>query len=188
MRLEVRQRLTRTIGRAVIAVSFVLAALPVNAAGGGSSSAITFGTSKIDFGSSAIAFPSQYIRTESAGTVEVTVPADVLFDFDKADIRPAAQPALHELAVLLKEHARGAVTVTGHTDSVGDPTYNQNLSERRAAAVKTWLVGREGLGSLAMTTSGAGARQPVAPNKRPDGSDDPEGRQLNRRVTVVFRK
>ena len=188
MRLNIRQRLPRTTGRAVIAVSFALAALPVIAATGGGSSALTFGVSTVNFGSSAIAFNSQYIRTESAGTVEVTVPADVLFDFDKANVRPAAQPALHELAVLLKEQARGAVTVTGHTDGVGDPAYNQNLSERRSAAVKTWLVSREGLGSLAITTSGAGARQPVAPNKRPDGSDDPDGRQLNRRVTVVFRK
>ena len=191
MRLNIRQRLTRPIGRAVIALSFVLAALPVNAAApGGGSSALTFGTSTVDFRSSAIEFPSQTTSagTESAETVEVTVPADVLFDFDKADIRPAAQPALHELAVLLKEQARGAVTVTGHTDAVGDPAYNQNLSERRSAAVKTWLISREGLGSLAMTTSGAGARQPVAPNKRPDGSDDPDGRQLYRRVTVVFRK
>jgi len=170
-------------------MSFALVALPVIAASaGGGSGALTFEVRTIDFGSSAVSFHSQYTSTETATTVEVTMPADLLFDFDKADIRPTAQPALHELAVLLNEKARGEVTVTGHTDGVGDPAYNQRLSERRSEAVKTWLVSHEGIGSLAMTTSGAGARQPVAPNKRPDGSDDPDGRQLNRRVTVVFCK
>jgi outer membrane protein OmpA-like peptidoglycan-associated protein len=179
----------RAAALAACALSVGGAALSVLAAGaGGSSSALNFGSTQLNFSSTSIAFPSQYIRTETAGTVEVTVPADVLFDFDKADIRAAAQPALQELAILLKEKARGAVTVTGHTDGIGEAAYNQKLSERRAAAVKAWLVGREGLGSMPITTSGAGARQPIAPNAKPDGSDNPDGRQLNRRVTVVFRK
>lgn len=178
----------RAAALAACALAIGGAAVSVLAAAGGRSMALHFGSTQLNFVSIPIAFPSHYIRTETAGTVEVTVPADVLFDFDKADIRPAAQPALQELAVLLKEKARGSVTVTGHTDGVGEAAYNQKLSERRAAAVKAWLVGREGLGSLPITTSGAGARQPVAPNAKPDGSDDPDGRQLNRRVTVVFRK
>jgi outer membrane protein OmpA-like peptidoglycan-associated protein len=164
------------------------AALSSSASGrGGSSAALSFGSTQLNFASASLAFPSQYIRTETAESVEVTVPADVLFDFDKADIRAAAQPALQELGVLLKEKARKSVTVTGHTDGLGEANYNQKLSERRAAAVKTWLAGREGV-RLPISTSGAGARQPVAPNKHADGSDNPDGRQLNRRVTVVFRK
>jgi outer membrane protein OmpA-like peptidoglycan-associated protein len=71
---------------------------------------------------------------------------------------------------------------------LGKDAYNQRLSERRAASVKTWLVSLEQLAAARLATSGFGARDPVAPNRKPDDSDNPEGRQLNRRVTVLIRK
>lgn len=158
-------------------------------------SSFSFGADTINFPSDGIAFPSdaivfrsEMIEEDKGATLEVTLPADVLFDFDKADIRPEAASALHELADRLRLKARGPVVVKGYTDALGKDAYNQKLSEKRAAAIKSWLVAKENLGQLKYTTIGFGARDPVAPNKRPDGSDDPLGRQLNRRVTIVMTK
>jgi outer membrane protein OmpA-like peptidoglycan-associated protein len=70
----------------------------------------------------------------------------------------------------------------------GGDAYNQKLSERRAASVKQWLTEKEGLDTVKLSTQGFGAKRPVAPNIKPDGSDDPEGRQKNRRVEIVLAK
>lgn len=152
------------------------------------SSALNMPSATLAFPSGTLNFPSALIRTESAAEVEVILPADVLFDFDKAEIRAEAQGPLRELAQLLRDKAKRSITVIGHTDAVGNDGYNQKLSERRADAVKAWLVKREGITAPPIAASGRGAREPVARNRKPDGSDDPEGRQLNRRVTIVFRK
>jgi outer membrane protein OmpA-like peptidoglycan-associated protein len=143
--------------------------------------ALTFPIGPIDF-------PSSLVTNETATTIEVTLPADILFDFDKADIRADAQGPLHEAAQLLRDKARGPVMIQGYTDALGNDGYNQRLSERRARAVEMWFVTREGLASVKFLTSGFGPRNPVAPNRKPDGSDNPEGRQLNRRVTLVIHK
>ncbi len=119
---------------------------------------------------------------------EIELAADVLFDFDKADIRPDAAATLTEAAELIRQKSRGPVRVEGHTDGKGGDAYNQKLSERRAAAVAQWLKNRGGLKSTEFRTVGFGAHQPVAPNQKPDGSDDPEGRQKNRRVSLVIGK
>ncbi len=150
--------------------------------------ALNFPTSTIDPGSSELKFTDTLMRTETATSIEVTLPADVLFDFDKADIRADAQAPLRELAQLLRDKARRSISVVGHTDALGNDAYNQKLSQRRAEAVKAWLTKREGIVNPPIATSGRGSREPVARNKHPDGSDDPDGRQLNRRVTVVFQK
>ena len=120
--------------------------------------------------------------------VRIELAADVLFDFDKADIRPAGERALGEAARIINERAAGPVRVEGHTDAVGADAYNQRLSERRAAAVKTWLVKQGGVRAAAVTTKGFGAKRPVAANTKPDGSDDPDGRQRNRRVEIIIQK
>ena len=151
-------------------------------------SSFGFATDTIAFPSDQVVFPSEMIEEDKGATLEVTLPADVLFDFDKADIRPEAATALHELADRLRLKARGPVVVKGYTDALGKDAYNQKLSEKRATAIKSWLVAKENLGQLKYTAVGFGARDPVAPNKRPDGSDDPAGRQLNRRVTIVIAK
>jgi outer membrane protein OmpA-like peptidoglycan-associated protein len=125
---------------------------------------------------------------ETGQEVRIELAADVLFDFDKADILPKAQAALKQAAGIIRDKAKGAVRIEGHTDSKGSDSYNQKLSERRAQAVKTWLTEKEGLGTAEFTIKGFGAKKPVAPNKKPDGSDDPEGRQKNRRVEIIFKK
>lgn len=120
--------------------------------------------------------------TETDLEVRVELPADVLFDFDKADIRSDAAQALAQLATLIRAYPAGSATLEGHTDSKGDDAYNQRLSERRAESVKRWLVEREGIEAGRLTPQGWGERKPVA------GNEDDAGRQRNRRVEVVIRK
>lgn len=125
---------------------------------------------------------------ESAAEIRIELAADVLFDFDKADILPKAQEALKQAAGLIRDKAKGAVRIEGHTDSKGSDPYNQKLSERRAAAVKTWFNDRGGIRNVEFSTAGFGAKRPQVSNKKPDGSDDPEGRQKNRRVEIILKK
>lgn len=126
---------------------------------------------------------------ETATEIRIELAADVLFDFDKATIKPEAASALHNVAEIIKDKGKGrSVRIDGHTDGKGGAAYNQKLSERRADSVRQWLAQKEGLGQVKMTTQGFGATKPVAPNTKPDGSDDPEGRQKNRRVEIVLAK
>ncbi len=120
--------------------------------------------------------------------IRIEMSADVLFDFDKANIKPAAEPALANVATVVQGYPRAAVKIEGHTDAKGSDAYNQKLSERRAIAVQDWLKKREGLKGVRFSTQGLGAKKPVAPNTKPNGADDPEGRQKNRRVEIVVKK
>lgn len=112
------------------------------------------------------------------------VGSDLLFDFDRAEIRAEAGPALAELSQRIAR-ADKTVLIEGHTDGKGTDSYNQGLSERRAVAVKTALV-VGGLQQSRLNVRGFGKARPVAPNQNPDGTDDPDGRQRNRRVEVVI--
>ncbi len=125
---------------------------------------------------------------ETATEIRIELAADVLFDFDKAEILPKAQQALQQAANVVREKAKGVVRIEGHTDAKGSDAYNQKLSERRANAVKTWLVNKGALKNVKFSVQGFGAKKPVAPNAKPDGSDDPEGRQKNRRVEIIVKK
>ena len=120
-----------------------------------------------------------------AGGLEVSLPGDVLFDFDKASIRQSAVPTLEKVAGAARATGERPIRVDGHTDAVGTPAYNQKLSLARADAVAGWLRGA-GIAPARIGSAGHGATQPVAPNKTPAGADDPAGRQKNRRVTVTF--
>ena len=118
----------------------------------------------------------------SCGLV-ITLGNEVLFDFDKADIRPEAGPVLDDVADYLTTNG-SSIQINGHTDSIGTDEYNQDLSERRAAAV--WAALQERGVTVGAELVGSGETQPVAPNQNPDGSDNPAGRQLNRRVEIVI--
>jgi outer membrane protein OmpA-like peptidoglycan-associated protein len=118
--------------------------------------------------------------------VRIALSADVLFDFDKADLRPEAAASLDKVVAVLKSYPKATATIEGHTDSKGGGNYNQKLSERRAESVRKWLAARGA--TLPMTTRGLGEKKPVAPNARPDGTDDPQGRQKNRRVEIVVKQ
>lgn len=125
---------------------------------------------------------------ELANEVRIDLNADVLFEFDKSDILPKAEETLNKAAAIIKERAKGTVRIEGHTDSKGDQAYNMRLSERRASSVRDWFRTKGGLANMAFATKGFGATQPVAPNQKADGSDDPEGRQKNRRVAIIVTK
>jgi OOP family OmpA-OmpF porin len=113
-----------------------------------------------------------------APTVEkVTLSADALFDFDRADIKPDARAKLDDLVSKLAGMSLEVIIASGHTDSVGNDAYNEKLSVRRAEAVKAYLVGK-GVDANRIYTEGKGERQPVADNKTA------EGRAKNRRVEI----
>jgi len=122
----------------------------------------------------------------SAAEIKIDLAADLLFDFDKADLKPAALPQLEKLAVVMKSYPGARVRIDGHTDGKGDDAYNQKLSERRAQTVVRWLVEHSGANPANLAARGFGKSKPVAPNTHPDGSDDPEGRARNRRVEITI--
>lgn len=118
--------------------------------------------------------------------IQIDLASDVMFDFDKADLRPAAIPSLRKVVTVMRAYPAYHCTIGGHTDGKGEKAYNQKLSERRADSVKAWLVAHGA--SNPITARGFGDTKPIAPNKKPDGSDDPDGRQKNRRVEITLRK
>lgn len=120
--------------------------------------------------------------------IKIELAADVLFDFDKYNLRPDAVPALTQVGEVLKSYPTAPVLIEGHTDSKGSHPYNQTLSEKRAASVKDWLVENAGASATRISTRGWAETKPVAPNTKPDGSDDPGGRQKNRRVEITIKK
>ena len=124
---------------------------------------------------------------ETKTEVRIELSGDILFDFDKATLRPAATPMLERVAEVIRKYGKPMVRIEGHTDSKGSHEYNVKLSQRRADAVKDWLVKNGAIGG-ALVTKGLAETQPVAPNQNPDGSDNPEGRQKNRRVEIVVKK
>jgi outer membrane protein OmpA-like peptidoglycan-associated protein len=124
---------------------------------------------------------------ETDTEVRIELAADVLFEFDKATLLAKAEDTLKKAAAFVRERAAGVVEIEGHTDAKGDDAYNQRLSERRADSVRQWFV-RNGLRDVRFSSRGLGETKPVAPNAKPDGSDDPDGRQKNRRVEIVIRK
>lgn len=124
---------------------------------------------------------------ESPQQLRLYLAADVLFDFDQSTIRPDAAKTLHQVAVIIRAKSKGVVRVEGYTDSKGNAAYNAGLSLKRAVSVKEWLASKEAL-NVSMTTQGFGASNPVVPNTKPDGADDPAGRQRNRRVEIVISK
>jgi outer membrane protein OmpA-like peptidoglycan-associated protein len=124
----------------------------------------------------------------TAREIRIALSADVLFDFDSFELRPQASDTLRKVAAILKEYGKAPVAIEGHTDGKGNDAYNQTLSQRRADSVKTWLAGSGGVEASRLTTRGFGRTKPVAPNTKPDGSDDPDGRQKNRRVEITITK
>jgi outer membrane protein OmpA-like peptidoglycan-associated protein/tetratricopeptide (TPR) repeat protein len=104
---------------------------------------------------------------------------NVFFEFDRADIKPESEVELLEVVRLLQAHPKWKVEVQGHTDSVGTAMYNQQLSHRRAEAVRQFLLQR-GIKAERIQARGYGSSRPIAPNTTE------EGRALNRRTEILF--
>ena len=124
------------------------------------------------------------VKQEGA-SVRIAMTGDVLFDFDKADIQPAAEPTLADIARLIASIPKGTVGIEGHTDSKGSARYNKTLSQQRAGTVADWLVAH-GADRQRLAVKAFGDTQPVAPNTLADGKDNPDGRALNRRVEFIL--
>ncbi len=106
---------------------------------------------------------------------------NIFFEFGSAELRPESYPELDKAVEFLKKYPYIKVELAGHTDSVGSESYNLRLSQRRAEAVRRYLISK-GISPDRLIAKGYGESQPIAPNTNPDGTDNPEGRALNRRV------
>jgi outer membrane protein OmpA-like peptidoglycan-associated protein len=123
-------------------------------------------------------------RVDDRGvTVLVT---DVLFDYDSDELTAAGGRAVAKIAEIVKRFApANRLICEGHADARGTDAYNFELSLRRARRVAEALTAA-GLAAQRILTQGFGETRPLAKEKKPDGSDDPEGRARNRRVEVVI--
>jgi outer membrane protein OmpA-like peptidoglycan-associated protein len=129
------------------------------------------------------------LRTELEGTgvsvtrigdnITLNMPGNITFATDSSDLSPAFFDVLNSVGKVLGEFNKTVVEVAGHTDSTGSDSYNQSLSERRAASVSTYLQGRNVMGQRLITV-GMGEARPVADNTTTDG------RQANRRVEITM--
>ena len=137
-------------------------------------------------GSSLTAQSSSLSGTETGFNIQINLSSDVLFDFDKAELKPEADRELQKAADIIRQKGKGLILISGYTDSKGTDAYNKRLSLVRAQAVKNWFEA-QGLHQN-YQTEGLGAANPVAPNANDDGSDNPEGRAKNRRVEIIVNK
>lgn len=115
----------------------------------------------------------------SQSQIRLDFPADITFDFDRADVKGQFVPTLDNVGSILSRYPQTTIDVVGHTDSVGADAYNQDLSERRAMAVSSVLI-RDGVIRQRLAASGLGETRPIADNGTPDG------RARNRRVEVYI--
>ena len=115
-------------------------------------------------------------------TAPILMPTDLLFDYDKPDLRPEAVASLQKLAELIRRNPVAHFLIEGHTDSFGTDEYNLDLSRRRAESVKNWLTGTMGLPGQSIETRGFGKSRLLAPAT---GSVDEQ--RINRRVEIVIR-
>ncbi|RYU91399.1 hypothetical protein EWM62_05510 [Mucilaginibacter terrigena] len=106
---------------------------------------------------------------------------NVLYDYDKATLRPESKTVLNELVTIMKDNPQIKVELAAHTDSKGSDMYNYKLSQRRAQACVDYIISM-GIDESRIYAKGYGESRPIAPNTLPNGKDNPEGRQLNRRT------
>lgn len=112
---------------------------------------------------------------------KVFVLKNIYFGLDSANIRPQSARELDKLVDVLNDNPEIKIEMSSHTDSIGSVEYNINLSQRRAAATVNYLI-KKGIAAERLVAKGYGESKPIARNTNPDGSDNPEGRQRNRRT------
>lgn len=106
---------------------------------------------------------------------------NIYFDLDKSDIRPDAAKELDKLVDLLTDNPEIKIEMSSHTDSIASNSYNIQLSQRRAESTVSYLISK-GIAPDRLVAKGYGEERPIARNTNPDGTDNPEGRQRNRRT------
>jgi outer membrane protein OmpA-like peptidoglycan-associated protein len=121
------------------------------------------------------------IKVKRAGKnkLNLTMPSSITFGFDSASLTPQAQSALDSVGKVLNRYPASSIAITGHTDDQGSDSYNQKLSEQRAASVSGYLA-QHGVDYARLSTQGMGESQPKVPNT------SEENRAQNRRVELVI--
>ncbi|EDO26497.1 predicted protein, partial [Nematostella vectensis] len=134
-------------------------------------------------------------RTDNDDTVRVTIYMDeiikiptfevhnIYYDYNKDELRPSSVASLDTLVNFMNDNPSLSVEIYSFADAHGNPQYNRDLSLRRAESVMSYLE-TAGIERSRMTAKGFGESMPAAANKNPDGSDNPAGRQLNRRTEL----
>ena len=116
----------------------------------------------------------------TAQEIKIDLSADVLFDFDKANLKPTAEGKLNHLLTVVNSKLNSQIAIEGHTDLRGSDAYNQTLSQRRAESVRSWLVAH-GIAAGRLSATGAGKSRPVR-----TGTTEAD-HQANRRVEIRIR-
>jgi outer membrane protein OmpA-like peptidoglycan-associated protein len=124
-------------------------------------------------------------QVDAKCTETLSVSADALFKARRWTLNPDAGQTMNALGPMIAKAGKHLVRIRSFTDSTASDSYAQMLSEKRAITVRGWLV-NHGYVPEGTPIEGLGQRNPVAPNTKPDGSDDPEGRQKNRRIEIVI--
>lgn len=127
----------------------------------------------------ALAAQLEHVKSKLTERGTVLSLQDILFEFDKAELKPGAERTIAQLANFLNNRPELEVMIEGFTDALGEDAYNQTLSLKRAQAVMAALE-QHGVPVRRMEAKGLGEEFPVASN------DDPSGRQQNRRVEILF--
>lgn len=113
---------------------------------------------------------------------EPIIVKNIYYDFDKADLKEGAKTTIDTtLMIILNENPSIIVEISSHTDSKGADDYNKKLSQKRAESVVKYLQ-ESGIAKDRLVAKGYGEEKPIAKNENPDGSDNPDGRQMNRRT------
>jgi len=112
---------------------------------------------------------------------------NILYDFGTATLRPEAKTVLNELVAIMNNNPKIKIELSSHTDSIGSDAYNNKLSQQRAQACTDYVIAA-GIAADRVFAKGYGKTRPVAPNSLPNGKDNPDGRQLNRRTEFTVLK
>jgi len=120
------------------------------------------------------------ITEQPDGSLKLNIPSSVTFDTNSYAIKPSFQPVLAQVAQTLNQNPEVIAQVVGHTDSTGQPAYNQTLSVNRAESV-TSMLAQQGVAPQRLSATGMGANQPIADN------NTEAGRAQNRRVEIYLR-
>ena len=128
-----------------------------------------------------------YHIKETDRGVEIIFPEALLFDFDSDRLKPHAKAKMYQIAEVVNDSKveSRTIAVEGHTDTIGSHTYNMDLSKRRSQSVARTLV-FSGVRNKRLVTKGFGDNKPISPNTGQDGTDNPKGRALNRRVELII--
>ena len=115
---------------------------------------------------------------------EINIKINIYYDLDKFDLTGKGRQTINsELLPVFDLIPNGIIEIGSHTDSIGTDVYNENLSQKRSESVVNYLISK-GISRERLVAKGYGKKFPVAPNTNADGTDNPDGRQLNRRTEI----